>query len=70
VLAGSFIGAVAAIMGVAGGGVLIPTIVLLFGAGIEIAGGLSLAVSLPTMLGGLLLCVVPDTVLVPSLCRR
>lgn len=34
----------------AGGELLIPTIVLLYGADIKIAGSLSLAVSLPTML--------------------
>jgi uncharacterized protein len=44
------IGAVAALMGVAGGELLIPAIVLLFGADIKLAGSLSLAVSLPTML--------------------
>ena len=37
-------------MGVAGGELLIPTIVLLYGADIKLAGSLSLAVSLPTML--------------------
>jgi len=37
-------------MGVAGGELLIPTIVLLYGTDIKIAGSLSLAVSLPTML--------------------
>ncbi|MFG2716366.1 TSUP family transporter [Streptomyces goshikiensis] len=41
---------VAAIMGVAGGELLIPTIVLLFGVDIKIAGSLSLLVCLPTML--------------------
>lgn len=51
-LAGFGIGVVAAIMGVAGGELLIPTIVLLFGADIKLAGSLSLAVSLPTMLVG------------------
>lgn len=40
-------------MGVAGGELLIPTLVLLFGADIKLAGSLSLAVSLPTMLAGL-----------------
>jgi uncharacterized protein len=50
VVAGFCIGIVAAIMGVAGGELLIPTIVLLFGTDIKIAGSLSLAVSLPTML--------------------
>lgn len=46
------IGVVAALMGVAGGELLIPTIVLLFGADIKLAGSLSLAVSLPTMIVG------------------
>ncbi|MFC5828642.1 TSUP family transporter [Nonomuraea insulae] len=44
------IGVVAAIMGVAGGELLIPTIVLLYSADIKSAGSLSLLVSLPTML--------------------
>ena len=47
--AGFGIGVVAAVMGVAGGELLIPTIVLLHGVDIRIAGSLSLAVSLPTM---------------------
>ena len=50
VTAGVLIGIVAALMGVAGGELLIPTIVLLFAVDIKIAGSLSLAVSLPTML--------------------
>jgi uncharacterized membrane protein YfcA len=52
VAAGFLIGAVASLLGVAGGELLIPTIVLLFGADIKLAGSLSLAVSLPTMLVG------------------
>lgn len=102
VAAGILIGVVAALMGVAGGELLIPTIVLLYGTDIKIAGSLSLAVSLPTMLvafarfsrdksfavlgqskpflitmtlgsitgtvlGGLLLGVVPNLVLIPLL---
>ncbi|MFB6711413.1 MULTISPECIES: sulfite exporter TauE/SafE family protein [unclassified Streptomyces] len=102
VVAGFGIGVVAAIMGVAGGELLIPTIVLLFGEDIKTAGSLSLLVSLPTMmvafarysrdgsfavlganlrftvitaagslvgavLGGLLLGVFPDLVLIPVL---
>ncbi|MFF3216979.1 sulfite exporter TauE/SafE family protein [Streptomyces sp. NPDC002886] len=102
VAAGFGIGVVAAIMGVAGGELLIPTVVLLFGQDIKIAGSLSLLVSLPTMLvafarysrdgsfavlganrrfalvmvagsitgavlGGLLLGVFPDVVLIPAL---
>lgn len=50
VIAGVLIGVVAALMGVAGGELLIPTIVLLYGTDIKIAGSLSLLVSLPTML--------------------
>ncbi|WP_329314425.1 sulfite exporter TauE/SafE family protein [Streptomyces sp. NBC_01262] len=46
VVAGFGIGVVAAIMGVAGGELLIPTIVLLFGLDIKTAGSLSLLVSL------------------------
>ncbi len=49
-MAGVAIGVVAALMGVAGGELLIPTIVLLFAVDVKIAGSLSLAVSLPTML--------------------
>ncbi|NOG73655.1 sulfite exporter TauE/SafE family protein [Roseicella sp. DB1501] len=52
VLAGFGIGVVAAILGVAGGELLIPTLVLLYGVDIKLAGSLSLAVSLPTMLMG------------------
>ncbi len=102
VLAGFGIGVVAALMGVAGGELLIPTLVLLFGVDIKLAGSLSLAVSLPTMVvgfarysrdaafatlarnrrfvvvmavgsivgsfvGGRLLGLVPETVLLPAL---
>jgi uncharacterized membrane protein YfcA len=52
VAAGFGIGIVAAVLGVAGGELLIPTLVLLFGTDIKLAGSLSLAVSLPTMLVG------------------
>ncbi|MEV4645135.1 sulfite exporter TauE/SafE family protein [Saccharopolyspora sp. NPDC049357] len=50
IVAGLAIGVVAALMGVAGGELLIPAIVLLFAVDIKTAGSLSLAVSLPTML--------------------
>ncbi|MEU0565000.1 sulfite exporter TauE/SafE family protein [Nonomuraea sp. NPDC005983] len=101
-VAGFGIGVVAAIMGVAGGELLIPTIVLLYAVDIKTAGSLSLLVSLPTMLvafarysrdgsfaalganlrfvavmvagsitgavlGGLLLGMIPDLVLIPLL---
>lgn len=52
VVAGFSIGVVASLMGVAGGELLIPTLVLLFGVGIKTAGSLSLSVSLPTMISG------------------
>lgn len=51
-LAGFAIGVVASLLGVAGGELLIPTFVLLFGVDIKLAGSLSLMVSLPTMLVG------------------
>jgi uncharacterized membrane protein YfcA len=51
-VAGLAIGFVAALLGVAGGELLIPTLMLLFGADIKLAGSLSLAVSLPTMVVG------------------
>lgn len=52
VLAGFCIGVVASLLGVAGGELLIPTLILLFGVDIKLAGSLSLAVSLPTMVVG------------------
>lgn len=52
VAAGFGIGVVASLLGVAGGELLIPTLVLLFGIDIKLAGSLSLAISLPTILVG------------------
>ena len=52
IIAGLGIGIIASLMGVAGGELLIPTIMLLFGADIKLAGSLSLVVSLPTILVG------------------
>jgi len=52
IVAGFIVGVIAALLGVAGGEFLIPTLVLLFGVDIKLAGSLSLAVSLPTMLVG------------------
>jgi uncharacterized membrane protein YfcA len=51
-VAGFIIGVIAALLGVAGGEFLIPTLILLFGVDVKLAGSLSLAVSLPTMLVG------------------
>ena len=50
VILGLIIGAIAAILGVAGGELYIPTIILIYGVDIKLAGSLSLAISLPTML--------------------
>lgn len=52
IIVGFGIGIVASLMGVAGGELLIPSIVLLFGVDIKLAGSLSLVVSLPTMIVG------------------
>lgn len=52
VVAGLVIGIFAALLGVAGGELLIPTIVVLYGADVKLAGSLSLMVSLPTMIVG------------------
>ena len=52
-LAGVAIGVVSTLLGVAGGELIIPTIVLLFAVDIKLAGSLSLAISAPTILMGL-----------------
>ncbi|OJX78641.1 sulfite exporter TauE/SafE family protein [Magnetospirillum sp. 64-120] len=52
ILAGFMIGVIASLLGVAGGELLIPTLVLLFGCDVKLSGSLSLAVSLPTMIVG------------------
>jgi uncharacterized protein len=52
IAAGFAIGVVASLLGVAGGELLIPTLILLFGVDVKLAGSLSLAISLPTMLVG------------------
>ena len=49
-MAGFGIGMVAALLGVAGGELLIPTLILLFAVDVKLAGSLSLLISLPTML--------------------
>jgi hypothetical protein len=52
VVAGFAIGVVASLLGVAGGELLIPILILLFGVDVKLARSLSLAVNLPTMLVG------------------
>jgi len=49
---GFVIGVIASLLGVAGGEFLIPSLVLICGIDIKLAGSLSLAISLPTMLVG------------------
>ncbi len=53
IAAGFVIGLFSSILGVAGGELIIPTLILLFGVEIKLAGSLSLSVSLPTLLLGL-----------------
>jgi uncharacterized membrane protein YfcA len=53
VLAGLPIGMVSSLLGVAGGELIIPTLVFGFGAGVKVAGTLSLLISLPTVAVGL-----------------
>jgi len=52
-VAGVGIGLVSSLLGVAGGELIIPTLVFIFGADIKIAGTASVLVSLPTVLSGL-----------------
>lgn len=53
-LAGLVIGAVSSLLGVAGGELIIPTLVLLFGLDIKLAGSVSLLISIPTVAVGIL----------------
>lgn len=52
-LAGIIIGIFSSMLGVAGGELIIPTIIVLFSVDIKLAGSLSLAISIPTILMGL-----------------
>jgi len=52
-VAGLLIGAVSSTLGVAGGELIIPTVILLFGIEVKLAGSLSLAISIPTIMVGL-----------------
>lgn len=51
--AGVVIGVFSSLLGVAGGELIIPTIILLFAVDIKLAGSLSLAVSIPTIMVGI-----------------
>lgn len=52
-VAGIVIGVFSSMLGVAGGELIIPTIILVFAVDIKLAGSLSLAISIPTILMGL-----------------
>jgi uncharacterized protein len=53
-LFGLFIGLISSLLGVAGGELIIPTLVFMFGVGIKTAGTASLLISLPTVAVGVL----------------
>lgn len=50
IVCGYFIGLASSMLGVAGGELIIPTIVLIYGTDIKLAGSLSLLISIPTLL--------------------
>lgn len=53
-VAGLGIGAVSSLLGVAGGELIIPTLVVLFGLDVKLAGSISLVISIPTVAVGIL----------------
>jgi uncharacterized membrane protein YfcA len=53
VLCGILIGIVSSLLGVAGGEVIIPILILIFGIDVKLAGTMSLIISLPTMIVGI-----------------
>jgi len=53
ITAGVLIGIVSSTLGVAGGELIIPTLVFIFGLGVKVAGTASLLISLPTVCSGL-----------------
>ncbi|MFZ5945063.1 MAG: sulfite exporter TauE/SafE family protein [Bacillota bacterium] len=52
ILCGLIIGFISSLLGVAGGELIIPTLILLFGVDVKIAGTASLLISLPTIIIG------------------
>lgn len=50
---GSIIGFISSMLGVAGGELIIPTLILIFGVDVKLAGTASLLISLPTMVIGI-----------------
>ncbi len=53
IFCGILIGIISSLLGVAGGEVIIPILILLFGIDVKLAGTMSLIISLPTMLVGI-----------------
>lgn len=53
VLCGILIGIISSLLGVAGGEVIIPILILIFGIDVKLAGTLSLIISLPTIIVGI-----------------
>lgn len=53
IIAGILIGTVSSTLGVAGGELIIPTLIIIFGIGVKLAGTASLIISLPTVCAGL-----------------
>lgn len=54
IVAGILIGIVSSTLGVAGGELIIPTLIFVFGIGVKLAGTASLIISLPTICAGLI----------------
>lgn len=53
VLCGILIGIISSLLGVAGGEVIIPILILIFGIDVKLAGTMSLIISIPTMIVGI-----------------
>jgi len=53
VLLGVLIGIISSLLGVAGGEVIIPILILVFGINVKLAGTMSLIISIPTMIVGI-----------------
>ncbi len=54
ILCGVLIGIISSLLGVAGGEVIIPILILIFGIDVKLAGTMSLLISLPTMMVGII----------------